>query len=67
MAKDVEKRRSGLSLRETAVLVAVGVVGVLIAFWALSAIAGLIWGLVKAAVIVVLVVGAVYLVFRRRS
>jgi hypothetical protein len=68
MAKDVEKRRGGgLSMREGAALVVVGVVGVLIAFWALSAIAGLIWGVVKGVVVVAIVLGAVYLVFRRRK
>jgi hypothetical protein len=67
MAGDVEKRKGGLRLREGVALVAVGVVGVLIAFWALSTIAGVVWGLVKVVVIIAVVLGAVYLLLRRRS
>jgi hypothetical protein len=68
MAREVEKqqRGGGLSARHGMALVVVGVVGVLIAFWALSAIAGLIWGLVKAAVIVAVVLGVLYVLLRRR-
>lgn len=47
-------------------VVAVGVVGVLIAFWALSFIAGLVWGLVKVVVIVAVLGGLVWLLLGRR-
>ncbi|MHB1583321.1 MAG: hypothetical protein ACYCU7_01675 [Acidimicrobiales bacterium] len=68
MARDVEQRKSGgLRVRDGAVLVVVGVVGVLVAFWALSAVAGFVWGLVKV-VAVLAVLGAILwaLVGRRR-
>jgi len=68
MARDVEQRKSGgLRVRDGAVLVVVGVVGVLVAFWALSAVAGFLWGLVKV-VVVLAVLGAILwaLVGRRR-
>lgn len=68
MARNVEQRKSGgLRVRDGAVLVVVGVVGVLVAFWALSAVAGFVWGLVKV-VVVLAVLGAILwaLVGRRR-
>ena len=68
MAGEVEKQKSGgLRLFDGLVLVAVGVVGVLIAFWVLSAVAGLIWGLVKLVVLIGVVAGVLWLLFRRRS
>ena len=78
MARDVERdnrgdrqevvqRRSGrLRPVHTLAVVAVGVVGVLIAFWVLSSIAGLIWGLVKVVVIVAVLAGLVWLLAGRR-
>jgi hypothetical protein len=48
-------------------LVAVGVIGVLIAFWVLSFIAGLIWGLVKLAIVVALVFGMLWFFLGRRK
>jgi hypothetical protein len=50
----------------TLAVVAVGVVGVLIAFWVLSSIAGLISGLVKVVVIVAVLAGLVWLLAGRR-
>jgi hypothetical protein len=50
----------------TLAVVAVGVAGVLIAFWVLSSIAGLIWGLVKVVVIVAVLAGLVWLLLGRR-
>jgi hypothetical protein len=70
MAGEVEKQQGGGGLRvaDGVLLVAVGVVGVLVAFWILSAVAGILWGLVKVVVLVALVVGVLYLlVGRRRS
>jgi len=67
MAGEVEKRGSGgLRMADGLVLVAVGVVGVLVAFWVLSAVAGLIWGVVKFAVLIAVVAGILWLLFRRR-
>lgn len=70
MAGQVEKRQGGGGLRvfDGLLLVAVGVVGVMVAFWILGAVAGFLWGLVKLAVIVAIVLGVLYLlVGRRRS
>jgi hypothetical protein len=75
MAHDVEpgtrgglpRQRSGrLRPLHTLAIVAVGVVGVLIAFWALSFIAGLIWGVVKVVVIVAVIGGLLWLFLGRR-
>lgn len=67
MAGEVEKRGSGgLRMADGLVLVAVGVVGVLVAFWVLSAVAGLIWAVVKFAVLIAVVAGILWLLFRRR-
>lgn len=61
------EKRKGLSFTELVVLVAVGVVGVIFAFWVLSFVAGFIWGLIKLAVIVVVVAGVLWLLlFRKR-
>jgi hypothetical protein len=75
MARDVdrwnssapEKRRGG-GLRPMHVLgVAIAaVVGIVVAFWALSFVAGIVWGLVKAVIIVGIVGGLVWLFARRR-
>ncbi len=67
MARDVEQRKSGgLRVVDKAIMVAVGVVGVLIAFWALSALAGFLWGLVKVAVVVAVLGGLFWALVRRR-
>ena len=42
------------------------VVGVLVAFWALSFVAGVVWGLVKAVIVIGVVGGIVWLFARRR-
>ena len=55
MASDVTGRSGGLKLAETAVLVVVGVAGVVFAFTVFHAIVGWVWTLVKLAVIVVVV------------
>ena len=56
-----------LSLTEGVVLIGVGVLGVIFAFWVLSALAGLLWGVIKLAVVGVLVVGVLWLLFRRKA
>ena len=48
-------------------MVVVGVVGVIIAFWILSSIAGIIFEIVKIAVIVALIAGVFWLVSRFRK
>ena len=68
MAGEVEPRGGGgLRAVDGVLLVAVGVVGVLIAFWVLSAVAGFVWGLVKLVVVVALVLGVLYLLLGRRK
>ena len=66
---EVEKRKSGgLRLVDGVALVAVGVVGIVVAFWVLSAIAGFIWGLVKLFVVIALVAAVLWwLLGRSRS
>jgi Flp pilus assembly protein TadB len=66
MAK-TEDKGSGLRMRDGLILVVVGIVGVLLAFWALSWIAGLIWGVVKVALLLAVLVGIVWVLMSRRS
>ncbi|MDA8357124.1 MAG: hypothetical protein M0Z95_12740 [Actinomycetota bacterium] len=67
MAREVEKRGGGgLKLADGALLVVVGVVGVLIAFWLMGTIAGLLWGLVKIVILLVVIGGVVSLLVGRR-
>jgi hypothetical protein len=51
----------------TLAMFVVGVVGVIIAFWVLSSIAGFVFEIVKIAVIVALIVGVFWLVTRFRK
>jgi len=68
MAGDVQKRGGGgLRAVDGVVLVVVGVVGVLVAFWILSAVAGVLWGLVKIVILVAVVVGVLWLLVGRRK
>jgi hypothetical protein len=60
MTREVEKRGGG-GLR------AVGVVGVLVAFWALSVVAGFVWGVVKLVVVVGVLLGVLSLLLGRRK
>ncbi len=69
MSKEVEPRKSrALRVIDLTALVAVGVVGVIVAFWVLGAVAGFLWGVVKLVVVIAVVVGVLWLlVGRRRS
>ncbi len=67
MSGNVQRRGGGgLRLVDGVVLVAVGVVGVIVAFWVLGAVVGAIWVLVKIAVLVVLVAAVIWLLVGRR-
>jgi hypothetical protein len=75
MARDVEQqtqggaprhRSGGIRPLHTLGVVAVGVIGVLIAFWVLSSIAGILWGFVKIVVILAVLAGLVWLLVGRR-
>ena len=63
---DVERRSDRLRPLHTLAVVAVGVVGVLVAFWALSFIAGVLWAFVKVVVIVAVLGALVWVLFGRR-
>lgn len=75
MSNEVENRgdvhhveqgtRGGLRVGHTLGVVALGVVGVVVAFWVLSFIAGILWGVVKLGVIVAVVGGILWLLLRR--
>lgn len=74
MANDMEPRTGrGVSRRgsggirplHTLALVGVGVVGVLVAFWVLSSIAGLVWFFVKVAAIIGVIGGLAWLLLGR--
>jgi len=62
-----QHKRGGLRAVHTLGLIALGVVGVVVAFWALSFIVGIVWGIVKVAVILA-VIGAIlwFLLHRAR-
>ncbi len=67
MSQDVEpKRGGGLRLFDGVVLVAVGVAGVLVAFWVLHALVGFVWGVIKLAAVVAILAGVVYMLMGRR-
>lgn len=75
MARDVEprsprgvagRRTGGLRPLHTLGVIAVGVVAVLVAFWALSFIVGVVWFLVKVVAVVALVGGVLWLFLGRR-
>ncbi|HUZ08674.1 MAG TPA: hypothetical protein VMU76_00685 [Acidimicrobiales bacterium] len=68
MANDIEKSGGGgLRAADGLALVVVGVVGVLVAFWLLSAVAGFLWGLVKLVVVVALVYAVLRFLLGRRK
>jgi Flp pilus assembly protein TadB len=64
--KPVKAPGRGLRVADKALVVVVGVVGVVIAFAALHFVVGLIWEVVKIAVIVAVVGAVLWLVGRRR-
>ena len=64
--KPVKAKGTGLRALDGALVVAAGVIGVIIAFAVLHAVAGFIWGLVKVVLIVGVVGGLVWALGRRR-
>jgi|HubBroStandDraft_1064217.scaffolds.fasta_scaffold370631_1 hypothetical protein len=67
MANDVEKRKgSGLRTADGVLLVVAGVVGVVVAFAVLHAIAGVVWELVKVVVVIGLIGSVLWFLGRRR-
>jgi hypothetical protein len=69
VSKEVSPRGTNTPVTKTHTLamVVVGVVGVIIAFWVLSSIAGFVFEIVKIAVILALIVGVFWLVTRFRK
>lgn len=64
--RDVERhKRGGLRVVHTLGLVALGVVGVVVAFSVLSFIAGILWEIVKVVVVLAVVGGVLWLFLRR--
>jgi hypothetical protein len=64
--KPVKRKSSGLRVFDGALLVAAGVIGVVVAFAALHFVVGVVWELVKIAVIVVVVAALFWILGRRR-
>jgi len=63
---DKETERRGLRLTDLVLLIVLGVVGIVVAFWLLSFIAGIIWWFAKMAILVAVVGGVLYLLVSRR-
>ncbi len=68
MSKEVRRRetKQPLTVRHSAAMLAVGVIGVLVAFVVLHAIAGIIFFFIKLAVVVALIGAVFYLIGRSR-
>ena len=56
-----------MTFTHAAAMTVVGVVGLIVAFWILSSLAGIIFFFVKLAVVVVLIAGVFWLVSRLRN
>ncbi|MGH9081471.1 MAG: hypothetical protein ACRDYE_15595 [Acidimicrobiales bacterium] len=68
MSRDLEEQqRSGLSLFDGVLIVGGGLIALFVAFEVLGFIAGIVWFVIKLAIVVGLVVLVGKLVFRRRS
>jgi len=61
-----ENERSGLSVFDGVLIVGGGIIAIVVAFAVLSFVAGIVWFMVKVAVVVALVLVVAKLVFRRR-
>jgi len=61
-----ENERSGLSVFDGVLIVGGGIIAIVVAFAVLSFVAGIVWFVVKVAVVVALVALVAKLVFRRR-
>jgi hypothetical protein len=69
VSRDVESRegKTPMTFGHAVAMTAVGVVGIIVAFWILSSLAGIILFFVKIAVIVALIAGVFWLVSRFRN
>jgi high-affinity Fe2+/Pb2+ permease len=68
VSKDVESRKgkAPVTFGHAVAMTAVGVVGIIVGFWILSSLAGIIFFFVKVAVIVALIAGVFWVVSRFR-
>jgi hypothetical protein len=71
VSKDVERRegkqgKAPMTFTHAVAMTAVGVVGIIVAFWILSSLAGIILFFVKTAVVIALIAGVFWLVSRFR-
>lgn len=62
-----EQQRTGLSLFDGVLIVGGGLIALFVAFAVLGFIAGIIWFVIKLAIVVALIVIVAKLVFRRRA
>ncbi len=62
-----EQQRTGLSLFDGVLIVGGGLIALFVAFAVLSFVAGIIWFVIKLAIVVALIVLVAKLVFRRRA
>jgi hypothetical protein len=69
VSRDVETKqgKTPMTFGHAVAMSAVGVVGIIVAFWILSSLAGIIFFFVKLAVIVALIAGVFWLVSRFRK
>jgi uncharacterized protein (DUF983 family) len=67
MGEEMEQRGgAGLRAVDTVILVVVGVIGVVVAFWVLGAVVGLLWDVLKIVVLIGLIAGVLYFLLGRR-
>jgi hypothetical protein len=68
VSKEVSKRegKTPMTFTHAVAMTAVGVVGIVVAFWILSSLLGVIWFFVKIAAIVALIAGVFWVVSRMR-
>jgi high-affinity Fe2+/Pb2+ permease len=69
VSKDVERRESKtpMTFTHAVAMTAVAVVGLIVAFWILSSLAGIFFFFVKAAVVIALIAGVFWVVSRFRN
>jgi hypothetical protein len=69
VSKDVSSRqdKQPMSFTHAVAMTAVGVVGVIVAFWIIGGVFSIIWFFVKIAVIIALIAGVFWLISRLRN
>ena len=69
MSKDVERRegKTPMTFTHAVAMTAVAVVGLIVAFWILSSLAGIFFFFVKVAVVIALIAGVFWVVSRIRN